>query len=190
MADERKAIRASNQLRAAWKFCLSLFKSDWEFCDYPVVIRRQEVDPNYAGTRLKEHRCTASIVNWWVISGGGDTRQEALQELEKAFARVKSERAKAKQRLPRPGVHVPIEFASQQRVNAYPELADDFVRRVLGLDWAWISDASSLWDFHHAETNEASIARIKQVYGVDVSNIESAKLSEILECIAAKQSSA
>jgi hypothetical protein len=129
-------------------------------------------------------------VNWWVVTGGGDTQREALQELEKAFAAVKGVRAKAKQRLPRPGVHVPIEFASQQRISAHSELADDFVRRVLNLDWAFISDASSLWDFHHAETNEALIMRIKEVYGVDVSDIESARLSEILERIAITQSSA
>jgi hypothetical protein len=182
-------VEVRNRLRAAWKLSLSLFKRDWELPDYPVTIREHEVDPNYSGTRLKQHRYTASIVNWWVVTGGGDTRGEALQELEKAFAAVKGERAKTKQRLPRPGVHVPNEFAPQQRISAHSELADDFVRRVLNLDWAFISDASSLWDFHHAETNEPLIARIKEVYGVDVSDIESAKLSEILERIATTQSS-
>jgi hypothetical protein len=39
---------------------------------------------------------------------------------------------------------VPIEFAPQERVDAYGELKDDFVRRVLNLDWAFISDESSL----------------------------------------------
>ena len=181
-------VEVRNRVRAAWKLSLSLLKQDWELPDYPVAMREHELDPDYAGTRLKQHRYTASIVNWWVVTGGGDTEREALQELEKAFARVKSERAKAKQRLPRPGKHVPIEFASQQRVGAHPELADDFIRRVLNLDWAFISDGSSLWDFHHAETNAALIARIKEVYGVDVSDIESAKLSEILERIATAQS--
>jgi hypothetical protein len=176
-----------NRLRATWKLSLSLLKRDWELPDYPVVRREHELDPNYAGARLKQHRYSASIVNWWVLTGGGDTEREALQELEKAFIRVKSERAKAKQRLPRPGVHVPIEYASQQRVSVHPELAEDFIRRVLNLDWAFISDGSSLWDFHHAETNEALITRIKEVYGVDVSDIESAKLSEILERIATTQ---
>jgi hypothetical protein len=48
-----------------------------------------------------------------------------------------------------------------------------------------ISDQSSLWDFHSEETNNALIEKISQVYGVDVSDIESAKLCEILERIAA-----
>jgi hypothetical protein len=79
-----------------------------------------------------------------------------------------------------------LEFASRKRVSAHPELAEDFTRRVLNLDWAFISDESSLWDFHEAGTNGALIARIKEVYGVDVSDIESATLPEILERIAKK----
>ena len=55
------STRVKNQLDAAWKFCLSLSKGDWELDDYPVVIRAQEVDPNYAGTRLKQYRYTASM---------------------------------------------------------------------------------------------------------------------------------
>jgi hypothetical protein len=77
-----------------------------------------------------------------------------------------------------------LEFAPRKRVSARPELAEEFTRRVLNLDWAFISDESSLWDFHEAGTNEALIARIKEVYGVDVSDIESANLAEILERIA------
>jgi hypothetical protein len=179
-------IRVEDRLQAAWKFCRSLFKKDWEFSDYPVVIREHEVDPTYIGTRLKQHRYIASMVNWG-LSGSGDSTGEALQQLEKTFASVKAERAIAKRQLPRPGVHVPIEFASQERVSAHPDLADDFVRRVLNLDWAWISDESSLWDFHHDETNHILIAKINEVYGVDVSDIQSAKLTEILERIAMSQ---
>jgi len=118
------------------------------------------------------------------MNGSGDTKQEALDELGKRFAAEAVERTNAGKPLPRPGTHVPIEFASRQRVDAHPELAEDFTRRVLNLDWAWISDESSLWDFHSSEDNKALIAKINEVYGVDVSDIESARLSEILERIA------
>lgn len=64
-------------------------------------------------------------------------------------------------------------------------LADDFVRRVLDIDGAWISDESSLWDFHHKETNAALVAKIREIYGVDVSDIESGNLADILDRIAA-----
>jgi len=182
-------VGRQNQNRAAWKWSLSLMKRDWTLSDYPISIREHAIDTAYVGTRLKQHRYTASIVNWWVISGGGNTKEEALEELHKRFGTEKAMRAKERKRLPRPGTHVPIEFASRQRVDAYLELTDDFVRRVLNLDGAWISDESSLWDFHFSDDNRALIAKINEVYGVDVSDIGSARLCEILERIAARHPS-
>ncbi|HET9406583.1 MAG TPA: hypothetical protein VFO39_05060 [Candidatus Sulfotelmatobacter sp.] len=164
-------------------------KRDWQLSDYPLSMREHEIDPDYAGTRLKQHRYSLAIVNWWVICGSGDSKREALEELEKRFAAEELNRGKAGKPLPRPGTHVPIEFAPRQRVGAHPELAEDFTRRVLNLDWAWISDESSLWDFHSSDDNGALIAKIKEVYGVDVSDIESARLSEILERIASNRES-
>lgn len=151
-----------------------------------MVIREQEIDPNYNGTRLRQHRYAASIVNWG-LAGTGNTEHEALRELEKSLTAAKAERVRSGKSLPRPGTHVPVQFASQERVERHPELAEDFIHRVLNLDWAWISDESSLWDFHHDETNHVLVAKIKEVYGVDVSDIESARLSEILERIATEQ---
>jgi hypothetical protein len=176
-----------SKIRAGWKWFLSLFKRDWEVSDYPIVIRENEIDPSYVGTRLRQHRYSAQIVNWWVVSGVGDTRAEALQKLEKMFANMKAERAKDRKQLPRPGAHVPIEFASRERVDAHAALAEDFVRRVLNLDWAWISDDSSLWDFHSSDDNQELIAKINELYGVDVSDIESAKLWQILDRIASSR---
>jgi hypothetical protein len=176
-----------NKIRAGWKWFLSVFKRDWEVSDYPIVIRENEIDPNYVGSRLKQQRYSAQIVNWWVVSGVGDTRAEALQKLEKMFANMKAERAKDRKQLPRPGAHVPIEFASRERVDAHAALAEDFIRRVLNLNWAWISDDSSLWDFHSSDDNQELIAKINELYGVDVSDIESAKLWQILDRIASSR---
>lgn len=180
--------KANQQIRAWWKYLLSFFKHDWDLSDYPVSVRKHEIDPNYVGSRLKQHKYSAQIVNWWVVSGNGDTEQEALQDLQKYFSSTKAERAKDGKRLPRPGTHVEIEFATRERVDANPELAEDFVRRVLNLDWAWISDESSLWDFHDSDDNQALIAKINEVYGVDISDIESAKLWQILDRIATSES--
>ena len=177
-------VRIVHQLRALWMRCLSYRKRDWELADYPVVFRAQEPDPDspFQAPRFKMHRCTASIVNWH-LAGGGDSRDEALKNLHASFQAAKANRIEAGDPLPRPGVHVPIEFASQERVLAHPELADDFIHRVLELDGAWISDESSLWDFDTNDDNDAYFARIRDIYGVDASDIESAKLCEILERI-------
>jgi hypothetical protein len=70
---------------------MSLLKRDWTLSDYPISMREHAIDPTYVGTRLKQHRYSASIVNWWVISGSGNTKGEALEELQKRFARPHSE---------------------------------------------------------------------------------------------------
>lgn len=185
--DFRLVSRVGYKIWASWKWFLSFFKRDWNLHDYPIFVRKHEIDPSYIGTRLKQHLYSAQIVNWWVISGGGDTKTEALQELHERFATVKAEKAKDGKKLPRPGTHVEIEFASTERVNAHIELAEDFIHRVLNRDWAFVSDESSLWDFHSSDDNEDFIVKIRDVYGVDVSDIESAKLWQILDRIAAKR---
>jgi hypothetical protein len=78
-----------------------------------------------------------------------------------------------------------IEFAPQDRVDAHPALLDDFIHRVLKLEGAFISDESSLWDFHMDANNDELLAQIKRVYGVDVSDIASGNIAEILDRIAA-----
>lgn len=167
---------------------MSFRKRDWELADYPVVFRMQEPDPTstYRSPRFKQRQYVASIVNWH-LTGSGDSKDEALLSLNTTFAAVKSKEEEIGEPLPRPGVRVPLKFATQERAKAQPELAEDFIRRVLGLPWAWISDESSLWDFHTGETNDAYYAKIEEVYGIDVSDIQSAKLSAILERIAAAQ---
>jgi hypothetical protein len=188
MIPTRLAVRTTNQVLALWKRCLSYRKRDWELSDYPVVFRTQECDPSFAYTapRFKLHRYLARVVNWH-ITGSGDSRAEALQNLRCTFAAVKTRKKEKGEPLPRPGTNVPIEFAAQERVNDYPELCEDFIRRVLKFESAWISDESSLWDFHADENNDSYVAKIREIYGVDVSDIESANLTEILERIAGAQ---
>jgi hypothetical protein len=188
MTSMTRISRIKNQFRAFWKWSISFRKSDWELEDYPVFVRMQEPDPTsaYNSPRFKFHRYWAGIVNWHP-TGGGDTREEALQNLSNTFAAVKLTKKETGKTLPRPGTQAPIEFASQFHVNAHSELADEFIQRVLELESAWISDESSLWDFHTDENNDAYFAKIKEIYGVDVSDIQSASLAEILERIAAAQ---
>jgi len=89
--------------------------------------------------------------------------------------------------MPRPGTEVPIEFAPSDRVHSNSELTDEFIQRVLGLDWAFVSDQSSLWDFHTNDSNDALNAKIREIYGVDVSDVESGSLAEILQRIAKRR---
>ena len=114
------------------------------------------------------------------MSGGGNTELEAREEIRKNFEQFKA----TKRVLPRPGTRVPIEFAARHRVDRHSELVRDFVQRVLELDWAWISDESSLSDFHDNETNDGLNDKILRIYGIDVSDIPNGNLADIFERIA------
>jgi hypothetical protein len=147
---------------AWWKWCLSFRKIDWDLGDYPIVVRKQDTgDLEPSSSRLKLVPCSAAVVNWWALQGGGDMEEGALADLRKNFENHKLRRLERGDSLPRPGTYVPIEFASRERVEAHRELADDFISRVLEIDWALITDESSLWDFNGEETNKDLIEKIK-----------------------------
>jgi hypothetical protein len=174
-------VRLRDDIRRFWKWCCSFAKTDWELEDYPISIKRQEVDLNLPA-RFTQHPCWARVLGWH-IDAGGASKAEAMNALREQFAKRKTDWLKTGKPLPRPGVRVPIEFASQERLSAHAELAEDFIHRILGLESAWISDESSLSNFHFEETNGELVAKIREVYGVDVSDIESGKLWEIFDRI-------
>ena len=120
---------------AAWKHCLSFRKCTWALRDYPVVIREQKVDadPAFDLSRFELQRYLARVVNWWVLTGGGNTPREAMENLAVQFGKMKADFERDGKPLPCPGIKVPIEFAPTEQVNADPELAHDFINRVLGL---------------------------------------------------------
>jgi hypothetical protein len=166
---------------AAWKYALSFFKRDWQWNDYPIWIREQKPEQDMQFPGLTLQRYVAMVVNWSTVSGCGDSKAEAMGKLKACFEKLKLAKP-----LPRPGTGLPIEFASQDRIMAHTELADDFVKRVLEVEGAWISDGSTLWDFSLAENDDVFHARIREIYGVDVSDIKSGNIAEILERIAAE----
>lgn len=111
--------------------------------------------------------------------GSGNSPAEALDDLRINFGSIKANGTVTV----RPGARAKLEFASDAKVSAYDELSQDFIQRVLGLEAAWVSDDSSLWDFHTELTNDSFYAKIREEYGVDVSDVESARLWEIFERI-------
>jgi hypothetical protein len=171
--------------KATWKWALSFRSHDWQLADYPIHFREQSPDPTspYNAPRFVFHRFLASIVNW-NLTGHGDSKQAALDDLQEKLVARKAALAEKGKTLPRPGTKVPIRFTTQERVNAHRDLADDFIQRVLQLEDVWISDGSSLWDFHTEESNHSLQEKIKEVYGVSVEDIESGKLCEIFDRIA------
>jgi hypothetical protein len=177
--------RVIEMLQALAKRLASYRKSAWSLEDYPIRILHREPDPRFETSRLQEIPWSAQIINWWQMGGHGSTRAEALENLALNFARYRS----SHETLPRPGTGAPLEFAGAGVIDQHRALARDFMERIfnLNLDECFISDESSLWDFHGEETNDAYNRRIALIYRVDVSDLEDAKLGKILERIASER---
>ena len=167
-----------------WKYLRSFCKREWSAEDYPIRVRRFDDTTTDDPARWKPIRVNAAVINWWQMSGSGETEAEAVKDLA-----TKLEARKARgEPLPRPGTGLPIEFAASGRVEAHHRLAADFVKRVLGLDIGdcFISDESSLWDFHEHDDNTALYNEIMLIYGVDVADIDGARLADIFDRLAAR----
>lgn len=100
------------------------------------------------------------------------------------FEQSWSEGVQKRARYLAPGTHVPLEFAPQEQISKYPELEEDLVKRVLQLEWAWLSDESSLCHLHEQEDNSEYYRRIQEIYGVDVSDLPDDRIAGILAKIA------
>jgi hypothetical protein len=167
------------QAQAVWKRLASTFKHEWTIDDYPVRVRSQQPTEPVSSSRLKLTPWIADVVNWPAMSGKGNTKPEALKDMRENFERFIA----TNEPLPRPGTVVRLKYAASHRVGQHPELTKDFAQRVLDLAWVWISDESSLWDFHGDATNETFVEKIRTVYGVDVSDITSGNLADIFDRI-------
>lgn len=172
------------QSLALWKRLTSYFKRSWDLADYPILVRRQQSTEPSDNSESRLFSWTAIVINWPGMVGGGGTRDEALEDLRKNFEIRRTNNPE----LPRPGENVPIKFSSTGRVDQFPKLGQEFITQVLGLEWAWISDESSLWDFPDTENHPAIFGKIQAIYGVDVSDISDGNLARIFERIAANGS--
>ena len=177
-----------DQIKAAVKYSLSFLKTKWNLSDYPIRYRYQPGDTTSQMGRLEPIPWTAQVINWWVMAGYGQTKEEAFEDLQRNFEAKRDEVSS----LPRPGSKVPIEFAATEQIESYERIAREFLSSILDMDYddCFISDESSLWDFHGEETNDSYYVRIKEIFGVDVSDIEGANLGEIFHRIHEHRSSA
>src|ERR1700761_1703092 len=107
-----RTVRIRNRTLAAWKWCLSFRKRDWELSDYPIGNTEQDPDPVFSAPRFSQHRYRAYIINW-AVTGSGDTREQARANLERNFETIKQNRRQEGKEPIRPGTNGPLEFASQ-----------------------------------------------------------------------------
>ena len=169
-------ISHMEKLLVYFKWLVSFLKSEWTANDYPIRYREQEKDhlPRYL----------AQIINWWQIIGVGNTKQEALQDLSKILHKIKQYKGS----LPRPGTGFPLEFASSEEVEKYWGITSRIIREVLGynLNDVFVSDKSRLSDFSIEGGSGFYQNKILEIFGVDVSHIESENIAEISKYISDK----
>ncbi|MCA1600220.1 MAG: hypothetical protein LC776_00770 [Acidobacteria bacterium] len=175
-------INPLNHVKAGFKYLLSFRKDEWNVSDYPIRFRHFSAsEEDVSRGRLKPIPWSAQIINWWQMDGLGDTKEAAFTDLKAKLQTFKEEG----KFLPRPGTELPIEFAPSDRVSLHWEIAEDFFKRILEMNYqeCWISDQSSLWDFHREESNDHLHEKVWEAYRVDISDIGDGNLVRIFERI-------
>jgi hypothetical protein len=159
----------------------SYFKSNWELKDYPIRYREQKVE-NFRNSKDYK-KWTVQIINWWVMSGLGNTKNEAYTDLKNNFTNYKKEKS-----LPRPGVKVPIEFASFDKVEKYYAIATEFFDKILQIDFnhCFVSNVSSLKEFTFESLDDFD-KKINDYYEINIKNSEEYLLIDLFELIDNKQ---
>lgn len=164
-----------NVIKVFIKLSLSFFKKDWKICDYPLKYKIQKnLDNNF--------EWLVQVINWWSLCGWGKTKESALMDLEENF----EEQVKIKGYKPRPGVNVPIEYASTEKIKKNIDLLEDFLEKILEFKKdspLFISDLSSLYDFCFDGNLEKYFVKIEKVYNKDVRFIKDGNIARILEAI-------
>jgi hypothetical protein len=168
-----------------WKYLRSFFKRDWGLEDYPIKVLHSPTPFLDLGPRFKPIPWGVQVVNWWSMVGHGDTQEAAYDDLRAKFLAYKSEHGT----LPRPGTGPPLELASSERIDRFPDLAREFFAKILEMDYeeCLVTDESSMWDFHSEESDDHLHEQIAKVYGVDTRDIKGANIVTILERIAGRE---
>ena len=162
------------------KWLASFFLREWKLPDYPVRVRSN------GKHAAPDQQWLAQILSWPGPAGVGASKEEAVAQLTERLESIRGHRRATQEKMPRPGTHVPIQFASTTRVMQAPTVHDDFIIRVLGFapgSPVFISDQSSLADFGDQAYVAKLQKKISDIYGVDVSDLKEGLLCDILERI-------
>ena len=165
-----------NQLKAFWKKSLSYTKTNWEINDYPLRYKKQNATGQY--NIGEEKPWVVQIINWWTLTGIGDTKQEAYENLKsnlKNYLKCNS--------APRPGTNVPLIFADTSQIDALESVAPDFFEKILDLNYyeCFISDESSLSDF--GMNDDETLRKINTIYNIGLTSLGDGNLVSLLTLI-------
>jgi hypothetical protein len=114
-----------NTYKSIIKRLFSYLKSDWDFEDYPIET--------WSNPKAKQASDAfgARIINWSIMVGHGETTVQAIEDLRVQFRLFRDNNDS----LPRPGIKVPLKFASTEQIDKYEDIAVDFFKRVLNINY-------------------------------------------------------
>lgn len=170
----------TDQLKAFWKKILSYTKTHWAIDDYPLRVKKQtEATGQYNIGELKPW--VVQVINWWTMTGLGDTKQEAYEHLESNFKSYLENNS-----APRPGVSVPLSYADTSQIDDLEDVALDFFEKILDLNYyeCFISDESSLGDF--GMDDEETLKKINAIYGLGLIELGDGNIVSLLTLIKEK----
>ncbi len=171
----------NEQLKALWKRLLSYAKKTWEINDYPLRYKKQTESPGeYNVGELKPW--VVQIINWWTMTGLGDTKQEAFEHLKTNFNAYLEHNI-----APRPGMKVPLSYADTSQIDELEEIALDFFEKILDLNYydCFISDESSLLDFN--KDDGETLNKINSIYNLGLTEIGDGNIARLLKMIKDKK---
>lgn len=164
----------TEKILAFYKRLLSYTKKTWDLNDYPLRYKNQ-ADPNDKNIKP----WVVQVVNWWTLTGLGDTKEEAYTMLNEAFENYKL----YNDTMPRPGCSVPFQYADTTAVDNLEHVAVDFFDKILDYNYyeCFISDESSLIDF--GQDTQETLQKINDTYGLDLKEIGDGNIVRILTLI-------
>lgn len=167
----------TEQFKAFWKKMLSYIKTKWDIDDYPLRYKKQtDTKEQYNIGELKPW--VVQVINWWTMTGLGDTKQQAYEHLKtnfKSFLEFNQ--------APRPGTSVPLSFVDASQVDSLENVAPDFFEKILDLDYydCFISNESSL--AHFGRDDDETLQKINATYNLSLTDLGDGNLVRLLTII-------
>ncbi len=125
----------------------------------------------------------AKIINWVAMVGHGETQEEALSSLKEHFNMYKKNNLD----LPRPGIRVPLKFASTEMIDKYEEVAVDFFTKIFNINYydGFYSD-KSIFSYFVTFNNipkETINQRVMDNYKIDITDFYDEPLWKVLQIV-------
>jgi hypothetical protein len=169
-------MKFSHRARAWLAYIRSFFKKNWQLCDYPIHYMPQTHTGPDTPERLR-------VLPWRADILAGIS--QAWETLEKRHTPILNQSSPPHEKIGPSCLDLVDRFPSRshqpKEFPSIPISAITLSTKFWHTNGQFLSDESSLWDFHEETDNTALIRKIGVVYGVDVSHISSANIVEILE---------